>query len=141
MSEILENELFLGSINDATNYEFLEKHNIDAIICVADHCVINNVKEISVYHYVIADDYDCNISCHFNDIFKVIESHNNVLVHCVAGISRSPTIVIAYLMKYEKMNKENAIEWVKYKRPGSFSSLYNFDNVINSYEEYLKKKE
>lgn len=40
----------------------------------------------------------------------------NVLVHCMAGISRSATIILAYLMKYRNMKYSDAYLFVNNKR-------------------------
>lgn len=40
----------------------------------------------------------------------------NVLVHCFAGVSRSATAVIAYLMKNKKLSFESALSLCKAKR-------------------------
>ena len=41
----------------------------------------------------------------------------NVLVHCYAGISRSATVVIAYLMKKREIGHRQAISLVSQYRP------------------------
>jgi protein tyrosine phosphatase len=38
------------------------------------------------------------------------------LIHCAAGISRSPTITVAYLITHYNMHLLNALAFVKYKR-------------------------
>ena len=39
---------------------------------------------------------------------KCRKSNSNVLIHCLAGISRSPTLAISYLMKYQSMKSDEA---------------------------------
>lgn len=51
-----------------------------------------------------------------NFIQKSLESGLNVLVHCAAGISRSSTIVIAFLMLQRGMTFDSALAFVQSKR-------------------------
>merc|ERR1719373_809142 len=45
------------------------------------------------------------------------DPQHHVLVHCVQGISRSASVVIFYLMKYELMSLREAFEKTKKCRP------------------------
>jgi len=51
-----------------------------------------------------------------NFIDEVIQSKGIVLVHCVQGISRSATLVLAYLIMKRKMTIQQAMEAVRSKR-------------------------
>lgn len=62
---------------------------------------------------------------------KAGESQKKILIHCQAGISRSPTIVIAYLMWKLGMPYERAYAHVKRIRP--------FINPNPGFSETLKK--
>jgi len=44
---------------------------------------------------------------------------SKVLVHCNAGVSRSSTIIIAYLIKYKGMTYQQALELVRKNRPSA----------------------
>lgn len=50
-------------------------------------------------------------------VFKAVESRNNVLIHCNAGVSRTSMVAIAFLMHYKCMTYEDAYNLVKEKRP------------------------
>ena len=47
------------------------------------------------------------------------EKPGKVLVHCNAGVSRSSTIIIAYLIKYKSMAYRQALELVRKNRPAA----------------------
>jgi len=61
-----------------------------------------------------------NLKHHFQGcigfIKEAITSGGSVLVHCYAGVSRSATIVIAYLMQEMAMTFNDAFQHVKRQR-------------------------
>lgn len=50
-------------------------------------------------------------------IHQVHKSGGKMLVHCVAGVSRSASLCIAYLMKYQRMTLDQAYYHIKKRRP------------------------
>ena len=40
-----------------------------------------------------------------------------VYVHCAAGVSRSASVVVAYVMWRDRMGLDEALQWVKKRRP------------------------
>lgn len=69
-------------------------------------------------------------------IEKVRGSNDSVLVHCLAGISRSPTVAIAYIMRHMQMTCEDAYRYVKGKR-ATISPNFNFLGQLLEYERQL----
>lgn len=64
----------------------------------------------------------------------------NILIHCRAGISRAPTIAIAYLMKLKKWRFKDAYQFVQKSRP-QISPNFNFLGQLVNYEQTLKVNE
>lgn len=60
-------------------------------------------------------------------------------MHCFAGISRSATICIAYLMLTEGFSMHQALEYTRCKRP-CVSPNFNFMGQLLSFEHQLKKE-
>lgn len=117
MSEIIQNKLFLGDIFDANNTNFLNRNNITDVVCVAADAIINNSdKNVTIHKFNLTDDYECNISHYFDEITEVIHKKDIVLVNCMAGVSRSATIVLAYLMRYYNFNLKDAFIYVRKRR-------------------------
>lgn len=69
---------------------------------------------------------------------EAYQSGRGVLVHCQAGVSRSATIVIAYLMKHTLMTMTDAYKYVRSRRPvvspnlNFMGQLLEFERDLNS---------
>lgn len=65
-----------------------------------------------------------NLSKYFESCIRFIKTAikhgGGCLVHCYGGVSRSATIVIAYLMSEHKMGMFEALNFVKVKRSAVF---------------------
>jgi protein-tyrosine phosphatase len=71
----------------------------------------------------------------FMDSF--LERNNKVFVNCYAGVSRSASIVIAYLMYKKNMSFIQAFEYLKMKRP-IISPNLSFRDQLSSLEKPLQ---
>uniref|UniRef100_A0AC35TS95 Protein-tyrosine-phosphatase n=1 Tax=Rhabditophanes sp. KR3021 TaxID=114890 RepID=A0AC35TS95_9BILA len=92
-------------------------------------CVINATTEEPTVYYPgvdvikirIEDSPFAVLSSYFDmaaDKIKATKDRGHkTLVHCVAGVSRSATLVIVYLMKHERLTLRQAYHFVKSKRP------------------------
>jgi atypical dual specificity phosphatase len=65
-----------------------------------------------------------------------IENNGNVLIHCNAGVSRSSTLAIAYIMKYENKRFQDAFNQVKSVRP-SIRPNDGFERQLREYDKEL----
>lgn len=88
----------------------------------------------------ISDTFEQLVDKFFDETHNFIEEARrnkcNILVHCKAGISRSPTIAIAYLMKWKRLQLHEAYEFVKQCRP-QISPNLNFMGQLINYEKQL----
>jgi protein phosphatase slingshot len=120
-TEIIAGKLYLGDMFVANNAETLSQLNIKRIISLggfeeqAGYVEHENID----YFWIYIDDADDEpIDYYFDKCNQFIDSSPGpVFVHCAAGISRSPTIVMAYLIKSEGMSFWKAWQYVRSRRP------------------------
>ncbi|KAM7372499.1 hypothetical protein PAMP_009663 [Pampus punctatissimus] len=74
---------------------------------------------------------------HFID--AAMSSGASVLVHCAAGISRSPALAVAYIMYSLGMDLDHAYRFVKERRP-SISPNFNFLGQLQHFQGTLNQK-
>ncbi|CAD8075130.1 unnamed protein product [Paramecium sonneborni] len=131
--------LYLGNLDSAGNGYLLNHYKICSILAAMstqEYIYDGNISSM----FIRVDDADfVNLSQFFQQAFDFIDYHRqftNVLVHCYAGISRSATIVIAYLMKTFKMSLIQAFKYVQTQRPiinpnpGFMKQLQSFEAQI-----------
>jgi protein-tyrosine phosphatase len=118
--------LFIGSAKVAKNKTQLDYLQINTII----NCSIEvdnffeNDKKYKYINLFWKDNFRQNILVQLDPlcekIYKEVSRGRNVFVHCYAGISRSASIIIAYLIKYNQMTYYSA-----YKHLHSIRSIIN----------------
>jgi protein-tyrosine phosphatase len=139
---LVEPYLYLGTQEDSKDGSLLQRLNVKYILNVTADCP-NHFAADPSFHYMkipIRDTWNQNIAVHFSTTYDFIEearrSGSAVLVHCMAGISRSATIVIAYLMCKHHASMNSMYNRLKEKRC-TISPNLDFMGHLLQYERVL----
>ncbi|KAF0025759.1 hypothetical protein F2P81_022640 [Scophthalmus maximus] len=124
--------IYIGNAFVAQNAMRLQKLGVTHVLNVAEGTSFMHVNTSAefyagtgiTYHGIQANDtVQFSLSAFFEEGADFIDkalAHNNgkgkVYVHCREGYSRSPTMVIAYLMLRHKMDARLAVATVRHKR-------------------------
>lgn len=130
--------LYLGNIKDAQDKDLLETHNITHVLSIHDTAA--PVLEDITYLCISASDHSKqNLVQYFKDSFIFIHECRmkgaGCLVHCVAGVSRSVTLVVAYIMTVTGRGWVESLAAVRAARPcagpnlGFLRQLEEFENT------------
>lgn len=129
----ITDNIYLGNYK-ATERKIIDKEKFDVIVnCTATLPFHHN----NTYNHRlnVHDDLTTisNIKL-FQNIMRIlpiihnhVKNNRKILIHCKAGMQRSVTLVIAYLVKYHKLNIEQAKKYVKSKRPVAYMTGSNFN--------------
>ncbi|KAJ8397111.1 hypothetical protein AAFF_G00009650 [Aldrovandia affinis] len=132
--------LFLGSAYHASRKDMLDAMGISALLNVSSNCP-NHFEGVYQYKCIpVEDNHKADISSWFAEAIEYIDSvkdsSGRVLVHCQAGISRSATICLAYLMKRKRVRLEEAFEFVKQRR-SVISPNFSFMGQLLQFESQV----
>ncbi len=135
--------LFLGSIGSASNLKQLQNCKITHILCCASGIKNFFPNDFKYLNLDILDSEKVNIKQYFEQTNKfigdAIKNNGNVLVHCHAGISRSSTILMAYIMNSQKMGVDKVLDLLKSKRD-KVNPNAGFIEQLREYEKELNIK-
>lgn len=123
----ITDHVYLGGYSDAINTPELERRGITRVLNLAEECPVMPSSTIETLHIPLKDHSDEDIAKHFETAVRflrdAVRAGRSVLVHCRFGVSRSATIVIAYLMRYGSedssecpLSYDDAFDYVKLRR-------------------------
>ncbi|XP_077999934.1 uncharacterized protein LOC144452664 [Glandiceps talaboti] len=135
--------LFIGSQQDVLNQEVMHRNGIEYVLNISKTCPQPEFLPDGHFCRIpVNDNYREKILPWFNKtvdfIDKVHSLNGKVIVHCLAGVSRSATVAIAYVMNHLRMSSDDAYRYVKDKRP-TISPNFNFLGQLLEFEKRLKE--
>merc|ERR1711941_22135 len=112
--------IFIGSEADAMDIDFLREKNITKVLSVQSWEVPKRFPDqVKPYEFIkAADNASQNLGEYFPKICQFLKRNENerVLVHCQAGISRSATACLAFMMKEFNQSLECSFEQLRQQR-------------------------
>lgn len=119
--------LFLGSLTAAEDIDFLSKHNVVGVVsCVGKQpqaVFAASALKLAHHAFFVEDGAEEPIHAHFDAahafIADTLSRHPDggaVLVHCMAGVSRSATVVASFLMRACGLRAHEAVRHVQSRR-------------------------
>lgn len=132
--------LYLGSTEGAA-LEYVKRDKTTHVLTVAHNSIPEKLPQCE---YKLISCLDCPtemIIKYFQESFEFIgnalKGGGSVFVHCGRGISRSATIVMAYLMQTRNLNVSGAFGLVSQKRPCVYPNI-GFQLQLHLFEKTRK---
>ncbi|KAK0090609.1 hypothetical protein PV325_010575 [Microctonus aethiopoides] len=134
--------LYIGNGKDAADLQLLRQLNITCVLNVTSQLPGYHEKCGITYRQIPATDSEHqNLTQYFKEAFDFIEAARmrgtSILIHCQAGVSRSATIAIAYIMQHKRLLMADAYQLVKDARP-IISPNLNFMGQLLELEQGLQ---
>ncbi|XP_005152192.2 dual specificity protein phosphatase 22-A-like [Melopsittacus undulatus] len=131
--------LYLGNIRDSEDHESLQRNGVTHILSI--HNSAKPVLEDMTYLCISASDSSSqNLLQHFRECIRFIHEcrlgGGACLVHCLAGVSRSTTVLVAYLMTVTELGWERCLAATRAVR-SYVSPNFGFQQQLQEYEVTL----
>ena len=134
--------LWLGNMKASQDEVFLRNAKIEAVFnCTKDLPFHPSIKRR--YRVPVDDNlqqaeirnmelWSYEIAVKMNNEYK---EGRPILVHCAAGMQRSPAAIAFFLMATKRMSASQAMAFIKERRPIVFFPSANFGQAIKGFEE------
>jgi protein-tyrosine phosphatase len=142
MNEIVSG-VFLGNYASARDKDSLQSKGITHILIVASEFLPQYPADFSYHRLPIEDGPGQDVLSQFETtngfISQALTSGGKVLVHCRRGMSRSATVVLAYVMNTLQVDLRAAMSFVRKRRPSIAPNAW-FVEQLRVYECRLSSK-
>ena len=142
-SWIIEEKLAGSAIpTSKEEIDWLKQEGVKSIVTIREEPLEDEwIKDVNYLHVHSNDMGIPEFSDLVNSvdfIHQRITNDEPVMVHCLAGLGRTGTILACYLIKYEGMTADDAIEKVRRERHGSIQS-FSQEEIIFRFEKFVRE--
>jgi predicted protein tyrosine phosphatase len=128
-TEIPSTPLLLSDWRSSLQFDQLKRLNVGMIVCLNDKMkgrdIIIAYSELNIlhHHFELYDHITEAIGGYLEPIYQALldfearEPGRRILIHCTAGISRSPTVVLYYLIRKLNLSVAEAHQMLIQVRP------------------------
>lgn len=120
----VENGVYIGSVDAVglSNLDKLHGNKIKHIVSILAEYELpidlkENLKDFQHTHIDCEDVATAQIGAYFLEVVSAIDEalkdNASILVHCRAGVSRSATLVTAWLIRRQRLSREQAIDKIR----------------------------
>jgi dual specificity phosphatase 12 len=135
VDEIVDKQLFLGNLSSALSSDLRKQLGITHILSVCPDFPSTGPNHLCIP--VQDSEYD-DILIHLPEANRFIQNAlhegGRILVHCVMGVSRSATVLSAFLMQSRKMSSSQALEFIR-KRRACVRPNYGFLKQLDAFTQ------
>jgi len=136
--------LYLGSQEDALSTKVMQDNHITHVINVSTTGqkapFLDGKDDEHFLRIPVIDCLNAQLLPYFDQAYSFIEKarqdNGRVFIHCLAGISRSPALAMAYIMRHLNLSADDAYRYIKARR-SYISPNFNFLGQLYEYERSL----
>jgi atypical dual specificity phosphatase len=141
--------LYLGPCSAASSSAFLDSHSIKNVLSIGA-TPSTQIPGVTYHRLALTDSQYSPIAKVIDAAFEIIDEavsekevgagEGKILIHCSAAVSRSPTIMAAYLMARHKLTLKEALGHIVFARPivspnpGFLRQLRELEKELYGYE-------
>ena len=144
-ADLIVPRIWLGNKMASMDEVFLRQHGIETVFnCTKDlpfHSSMRRRYRVPVDDNLEEEEIRNMELWSFEIVYKLILEYKQgktILVHCAAGIQRSAAVTAMFLMVFTGMKHEDAMQYIRERRPIAFFKNANFLKSIQGFEKNIQ---
>ncbi len=143
-SWVIEGQLAASGLpSSRRQLQWLESHGVDSVLTLTESPLPKewfdstklSSKHIQMFDHAPPAPEALEESTRY--ISSQLKDGKTVLVHCLAGVGRTGSVIAAYMIEYEGRTADEAIARLRAMRPGSVEGAQ--ESAVRGYEQRVRR--